>query len=348
MGQNSKYAYISMERAIEDSGLKAEEYESNPRVGGILGQADTSAENIDEVCQAVQTGKRIQNKIGPYRVTRTMGSSVSAVLSTQFKLQGTSYAISSACSTGAHCIGTAMEQIQLDKQDICFAGAGECGGWRSAVMFDAMGALSTRNDDPAKASRAFDKDRDGFVFGSGGGIVVVEELEHAKKRGAKIYAELVGYAATADGYDMVAPSGEGGKRAMQVAMAMADKIGGKKQVDYINTHGTSTPVGDIAELGAIKECFADLGYVPYVGSTKSLTGHALGAAGVLEAIYSLLMVKKGFLAESANIDNVVDEGEGLKVLTERFDGDVQRVMSNSFGFGGTNCCLVFDKYTETE
>jgi 3-oxoacyl-(acyl-carrier-protein) synthase len=240
-----------------------------------------------------------------------------------------------------------MEQIQLGKQDIVFAGAGECGGWRSAWMFDAMGALSSNyNEDPTSASRAFDTDRDGFVFGAGGGIVVLEELEHAKARGAKIYGELTGYAATSDGYDMVAPSGEGGERAMAMAMDMADKIAGKKPIDYINTHGTSTPVGDAMELKAVKSRFADLDYEPCVGSTKSLTGHALGAAGVCEAIYSLIMLNNNFLAESANLKNVVEEGKGMKMLTERYDGEVQRVMSNSFGFGGTNCCLVFDRYTE--
>jgi 3-oxoacyl-(acyl-carrier-protein) synthase len=345
MGQNSKYAYIAMQRAIEDSGLKPEEYESTPRVGGIIGQADTSAENIDEVCQAVAGKKRIQSKVGPYRVTRTMSSSVSAVLSTQFKLQGTAYSISSACATSAHCIGTGMEQIQLGKQDIVFCGAGECGGWRSAVMFDAMRALSSNfNDNPTIASRAFDSERDGFVFGAGGGMVVLEELEHAKARGAKIYGEITGYAATSDGYDMVAPSGEGGARAMDMAMDMADQIGGKKNVDYVNTHGTSTPVGDGAELKAIKSTFKARGYDPYIGSTKSLTGHALGAAGVHEAIYSLLMLNKGFLAESANINELDEAAVGLNILTKRYDGDVSRVMSNSFGFGGTNCCLIFDKY----
>ena len=345
MGQNAKYAYVAMANAIEDSGLKPEEYESNPRVGGILGQADTSAVNIDEVCKAVEGGKSVRAKIGPYRVTRTMSSSVSAVLATLFKVQGTSYSIGSACATSAHCIGTGMQQIQLGIQDIVFCGAGESGGWRSAWMFDAMGALSTQyNDAPETASRAFDTERDGFVFGAGGGVLVLESLESATKRGAKIYGELTGYAATSDGYDMVAPSGEGGGRAMKMAMEMADKIGGKKPIDYINTHGTSTPVGDAMELKAVKARFAEEGYSPYIGSTKSLTGHALGAAGVFEAIFSLLMVNKGFLAESANLNNVVEEAEGLKMLTSRFDGDVKRVMSNSFGFGGTNCCLVFDKY----
>jgi len=346
MGVNGKYAFLSMQRAIADSGLTPEQINS-PRVGGILGQADTSAADMEDMLNAVRGGKRVQSKVGPYRVTRTMGSSISAVLATHFKLQGPSYCISSACSTGAHCIGQGMEQIQLGKADVVFCGAGESGGWRTAAMFDAMTALSTKyNEDPSKASRPFDKDRDGFVIGAGGGIVVVEELEHAKARGAKIYGEVVGYGATADGYDMVAPSGVGGQRAMELAMAMADELGGDKKVDYINTHGTSTPVGDLMELQAIKDAFAPKGYQPHVGSTKSLTGHAVGAAGVHEAIYSTLMMNKGFLAESANIENLVDEAEGMNILTSRHEGEVNRVMSNSFGFGGTNACLVFDRYTE--
>merc|ERR1712066_694434 len=276
-------------------------------------------------------------KVGPYRVTRTMGSTVSAVLSSAFKLQGPSFSISSACSTGAHCIGVAMEQIQLNKADMAFAGAGENECWEFTVMFDCMGALSTkRNDDPTKASRAFDKDRDGFVIAGGGGMLVLEELEHAKARGAKIYAELVGYAANSDGYDVVAPSGVGGERCMKLAMAEANRIGGEKPVEYVNTHGTSTPVGDVQELGAVRRVFEPLGYQPWVGSTKSLSGHALGAAGVHEAIYSLLMAENGFLAQSANIEDLVDEAEGMNILTERHDGHVQRIMSNSFGFGGTN------------
>jgi len=346
MGQNAKYAFVAMQKAIEDSGLTPEQIQS-PRVAGILGQADTSAADLEDVVNAVRGQKRVQSKVGPYRITRTMGSSISAVLSTHFKLQGTSYAISSACSTGAHCIGQGMEQIQLGKSDVAFCGAGESGGWRTAAMFDAMQALSTKyNDEPTKASRAFDKERDGFVIGAGGGILVLEELEHAKARGAKIYGELVGYGATADGYDMVAPSGVGGQRAMEVAMAQADLLGGPIPVDYVNTHGTSTPVGDTMELQAIKDAFASKGYMPYIGSTKSLTGHAVGAAGVHEAIYSLLMMQKGFLAESANIDQLVDEGADMKILTSRYEGDVKRVASNSFGFGGTNACLIFDKYEE--
>lgn len=346
MGRNAQYAYIALARAIEDAGLNREQYEQNPRCASILGQGGTSIVDVVETVNAVASQvPRWPAKVGPYRVTKTMGSTVSAVLSSSFKLQGPSFSISSACSTGAHSIGVAMEQIQLNKADMAMAGAGEAEGWEFTSMFDCMGALSTkRNDTPTKASRAFDKDRDGFVIAGGGGMVVLEELEHAKARGAKIYAELVGYAANADGYDVVAPSGVGGERCMKLAMAMADEIGGERPVDYINTHGTSTPVGDVQELGAVKRVFEPLDYQPFVGSTKSLSGHALGAAGVHEAIYSLLMADRGFLAESANIDNLVDEADGLKILTSRHDGSVQRVMSNSFGFGGTNACLVFDKW----
>jgi 3-oxoacyl-(acyl-carrier-protein) synthase len=344
MGNNCKYAYIAMRDAIEDAGLAPEAIDS-PRVGGILGQGGTSLVDIDETLQAVAAQKL--RRIGPYRVTRSMGSTVSAVLATAFKLKGVSYSISSACSTGAHCIGVGMEQIQLGKQDIVFCGSGEAEDWGFSVMFDAMGALSTKyNDSPETASRAFDKSRDGFVIAGGGGIVVLEELEHAKARDAKIYGELVGYAANSDGYDMVAPSGVGGQACMKMAMAMANDIGGEKNVDYVNTHGTSTPVGDTMELGGIKTVFTEAGYQPFVGSTKSLSGHALGAAGVHEAIYSLLMLNRGFLAESANINDLVDEAEGMNILTKRHEGEVNRVMSNSFGFGGTNACLIFDRYTE--
>lgn len=276
-----------------------------------------------------------------------MGSTVSAVLSTAFKLQGPSFSISSACSTGAHCIGTGFQQILLGNSDMAFCGAGESEGWAFTAMFDCMGALSTSyNDTPETASRAFDKTRDGFVIAGGGGVVVLEELEHAKARGAKIYAEVVGYAANSDGYDMVAPSGVGGERCMKLAMDDATRRAGDKKVDYINTHGTSTPVGDVMELGAIKRRFEEEGYQPMVGSTKSLSGHALGAAGVHEAIYSILMMNNDFMAESANINDLVDEAEGMNILTERKDGAFNRAMSNSFGFGGTNCALIFDKYEE--
>jgi len=344
MGINAKFGYIAMLKAIEDSGLTPEVMNS-PRVGGILGQGGTSIIDIRETIDAVSANKL--RRIGPYRVTRSMGSTVSAVLATSFKLQGVSFSISSACSTGAHCIGVGMEQIQLGKQDVVFCGAGEAEDWGFSVMFDAMGALSTKyNDSPETASRAFDVSRDGFVISGGGGIVVLEELEHAKARGAKIYGELVGYGANSDGYDMVAPSGDGGIRCMRLAIDMANQVSGEKPVDYVNSHGTSTPVGDAMELQGIKTVFDEAGYQPFVGSTKSLSGHALGAAGVHEAIYSLLMMNRGFLAESANINNLAPEAEGMKVLTSRHDGEVNRVLSNSFGFGGTNACLVFDRYVE--
>lgn len=348
MGNNAKYAYVAMQRAIEDSGLKPEEYEENPRAAGILGQGGTSIPDIMDTVNAVKgESKRWRSKVGPFRVTRSMGSTVSAVLSTAFKLHGPSWSISSACSTGAHCIGTGFEQIQLGKSDIAFCGAGENESWEFTAMFDCMGALSTSyNDSPKTASRAFDKTRDGFVIAGGGGVVVLEEMEHAKARGAKIYAELVGYGANSDGYDMVAPSGVGGQRCMLLAMDEADRIGGEKPVNYVNTHGTSTPVGDVMELGGIKTVFDGKGYQPFVGSTKSLSGHALGAAGVHEAIYTLLMMDNDFMAESANIGDLVDEAEGMNILTERQDGSFKRAMSNSFGFGGTNCALVFDKYEE--
>jgi len=347
-GTNAKYAYVAMTRAVENSGLKPEEYQENPRVAGIIGQGGTSIPDIVETCDAVKSGvKRWKNKVGPFRVTRSMGSTCSAVLATAFKLQGASFSISSACSTGAHCIGTGFEQIQLGKSDIAFCGAGENVSWEFTSMFDCMGALSTDyNETPESASRPFDKTRDGFVIAGGGGVIVLEELEHAKKRDAKIYAELVGYGANSDGYDMVAPSGVGGERCMQLALTEADRIGGSKPVEYINTHGTSTPVGDVMELGAVKNLFDDKGYQPHIGSTKSLSGHALGAAGVHEAIYTILMMENDFMAESANINELVDEAEGMKILTKRNDTPFKRAMSNSFGFGGTNCALVFDKYEE--
>ncbi|KAJ8601155.1 hypothetical protein CTAYLR_008491 [Chrysophaeum taylorii] len=343
MGENAKYAFIALHDAIQDAGLAPEMYENNPRAAGILGQGGTSIPDVGETLDAVSAGKI--KKVGPYRVTRTMGSTVSAVLATAFKLRGCSYSVSSACSTGAHCIGIGMEQIWLNKHDVVFCGAGELENFGSTVMFDAMGALSSSyNDSPQTASRPFDVDRDGFVIAAGGGVVVLEELEHALARGAKIYGELTGYAATSDGYDMVAPSGEGGERCMREALAMADAVAGPKKIDYVNTHGTSTPVGDVKELAAIRNVFDDKGYFPHIGSTKSLSGHALSVAGVHEAIYSLLMMDRGFLAESANIVNLVEEADGLPILRERLDTGVHRVLSNSFGFGGTNACLVFDKW----
>jgi len=347
MGGNARYAYIALERALQDANLKPEEYNNNPRCASIIGQGGTSLTDVVETADAVRAqAPRWANKVGPYRVTRSMGSTTSAVLSTAFKLQGPSFSISSACSTGAHCIGVGMEQIVLDKADMAVCGAGELECFEFTAMFDCMGALSTKyNDTPEKASRAFDKDRDGFVIAGGGGMVVLEELDHALARGAKIYGELTGYAANADGYDVVAPSGVGGENCMKLAIGMADKSKyGDRKVDYVNTHGTSTPVGDIQELGAIGRVFSPKGYTPMVGSTKSLSGHSLGAAGVHEAIYSLLMMDNDFLAKSANIENLVDEGKDMNILTERYDGKVNRVVSNSFGFGGTNACLCFDRF----
>ena len=335
MGDAAAYAYISMKQAIEDAGL-TEEQVSNPRTGLVMGSGGASSSN------QVQAADILRNKglrrVGPYRVTQVMGSTTSACLATPFKIKGVNYSMSSACATSAHCIGNAMEQIQLGKQDIVFAGGAEEEHWTMSSLFDAMGALSTKyNETPDKASRAYDVDRDGFVIAGGGGVLVLEEYEHAKARGAKIYAELTGYGATSDGYDMVAPSGEGAIRCMQLATATVDA-----KIDYINAHGTSTPVGDLAELGAIKQAFGK--DTPLVGSTKSLSGHSLGAAGVQEAIYSLLMMKHDFIAASANIDNLDPEADGVSIVLERKDNaGLKTVMSNSFGFGGTNACLVFEK-----
>ena len=338
MGDAAAYAYLSMEQAIKDAGL-TEEQISNVRTGLIAGSGGASSADIVETADILRD-KGVR-RVGPYRVTRTMGSTVSACLATPFKIKGVNYSITSACATSAHCIGNAMEQIQLGKQDIVFAGGGEELHWSLSVMFDAMGALSTKyNDTPEKASRAYDANRDGFVIAGGGGMLVLEDYEHAKARGAKIYAELVGYGATSDGYDMVAPSGEGAVRCMQQAMGTVDG-----SIDYINSHGTSTPAGDIQELKAMKETFGD--EMPPVSSTKSLTGHSLGATGVQEAIYSLLMMENKFICASANIDELDPAAEGMPVVTERRDGvDLQRVMSNSFGFGGTNSTLVFQKMAD--
>lgn len=337
MGPAAAYAYIAMQRAVEDSGLSESEV-SNVRTGIIAGSGGASSASQVEAADILR--EKGLRRVGPYRVTQTMGSTVSACLATPFKIKGVNYSISSACSTSAHCIGNAMEQIQLGKQDVVFAGGGEEEHWTLSSLFDAMGALSTSyNDSPEKASRAYDADRDGFVIAGGGGMLVIEELEHAKARGATIYAELTGYGATSDGYDMVAPSGEGAIRCMQQAMAMS----GSAPVNYINAHGTSTPVGDIAELRAVRETFGN--EIPVVTSTKSLTGHSLGAAGVQEAIYSLLMQQGDFIAASANIDNLDADAEGMPIARERIDNaGLERVMSNSFGFGGTNACLIFDRY----
>jgi 3-oxoacyl-[acyl-carrier-protein] synthase-1 len=311
---------------------------SHERTGLIMGSGGASNINVIEAADILRE-KGIK-RVGPYRVPRTMGSTTSACLSTLFKIKGINYSISSACSTSAHCIGNAMEQIQLGKQDVVFAGGGEELDWSTSMLFDSMGALSSKyNDSPTKASRAFDADRDGFVISGGGGALVLESLDHAQARGAEIIAELVGYGATSDGYDMVAPSGEGAKRCMEIAIASVNG-----PIDYINAHGTSTPVGDVKELGAIQEVFGD-GSIPLIGSTKSLSGHALGAAGVNESIYSLLMLQNDFVAESVNIENLDSEAVGMPILTETKDVKLSRILSNSFGFGGTNACLVFEKFS---
>ena len=334
MGDAAAYAYVSMAQAIEDAGLTPEQV-SNDRTGLIAGSGGASSANQVEAADVLR--EKGLRRVGPYRVTRTMGSTVSACLATPFQIKGINYSISSACATSAHCIGNAVEQIQLGKQDVVFAGGGEEEHWTLSCLFDAMGALSTGyNDTPEKASRPYDKARDGFVIADGGGMLVLEELEHAKARGAKIYGEVVGYSATSDGYDMVAPSGEGAVRCMRQAMHGLE--GG---IDYINTHGTSTPVGDLAELKAIREVFG--GATPPMSSTKSLTGHSLGATGVQEAIYSLLMMEHGFIAASANIEQLDEQAEGFDIVTTRRDVPVNRILSNSFGFGGTNACLVMEK-----
>jgi len=334
MGDGAAYNYIAMQQAIEDSGLEEKDV-SNPRSGLIMGSGGPSTQNIVEAADILRT-KGVK-RIGPYMVTRGMSSTNSACLATPFKIKGVNYSITSACSTSAHCIGNGVEQIQMGKQDIVFAGGGEELHWTLSVLFDAMGAMSSKyNDAPETASRAFDANRDGFVISGGGGVLVLEELEHAKARGAKIYAELVGYGATSDGSDMVAPSGEGAVRCMRQALATVDC-----PIDYINAHGTSTPIGDVRELEAVKEVFGDS--IPALSSTKSLTGHAQGAAGVNEAIYSLLMMQAGFIAESVNIIDLDPVAEGFPIVRERQDKPLNCVMSNSFGFGGTNACLVFKK-----
>ncbi|MFC7368498.1 MULTISPECIES: beta-ketoacyl-ACP synthase I [Vreelandella] len=338
MGDAAAYAYVSMAQAIEDAGL-TEEQVSNERTGLIAGSGGASSANQVEAADVMR--EKGLRRVGPYRVTRTMGSTVSACLATPFKIKGVNYSISSACATSAHCIGSAMEQIQLGKQDVVFAGGGEEEHWTLSCLFDAMGALSTHyNDTPEKASRPYDQARDGFVIAGGGGMLVLEELEHAKARGAKIYGELVGYGATSDGHDMVAPSGEGATRCMRQAMATV-----QGSIDYINTHGTSTPVGDVAELKAIREVFGNS--TPAMSSTKSLTGHSLGATGVQEAIYSLLMMHNDFVAASANIEHLDEQADGFDIVKERRDDvTIERVLSNSFGFGGTNACLVFQRFSE--
>ena len=336
MGDAAAYAYLAMEQAVKDAGFSLDDI-SNPRIGLIAGSGGASTINQMEAIDILR--EKGVKRIGPYRVPRTMSSTVSACLATPFRIKGLNYSIASACATSAHCIGHAMEQIQMGKQDVVFAGGGEEEHWSQSCLFDAMGALSSQyNETPEQASRAYDANRDGFVIAGGGGIVVVEELEHALKRGAKIYAEIVGYGATSDGYDMVAPSGEGALRCMQQAMSTVEG-----PIDYLNTHGTSTPVGDVAEIKAVRNMFGDK--VPVISSTKSLSGHSLGAAGVHEAIYCMLMMQGNFLAASANIEELDPEVADMPILREtRENAQFDTVMSNSFGFGGTNATLVLKRW----
>jgi len=338
MGDAAAYTYVAMKQAIEDAGLP-EELVSNPRTGLIMGSGGGSPEN--QVLAADILREKGIRRVGPYMVPRTMSSTVSACLATPFKIKGLNYSISSACATGTHCIGNAMEQIQLGKQDIVFAGGGEEEHWAMSMLFDGMGALSSKyNETPDKASRSYDADRDGFVIAGGGGVVVLEELEHAKARGATIYAELTGYGATSDGHDMVAPSGEGAVRCMQMALSTVEG-----PIDYINTHGTSTPVGDVAETGAIKEVFGE--NVPPFSSSKSLCGHSLGAAGVQETIYCLLMMQNKFIQASANVETLDEKVAGMPLVTKRIDNaELNTVLTNNFGFGGTNASLVLSKYND--
>ena len=335
MGDAAAYAYLSTQEAIKDADLSQDEL-SNVRTGLIMGSGGASSE--DQIESADILREKGLKRIGPYRVTKAMGSTVSACLATSFGIKGINYSISSACATSAHCIGSGMEQIQLGKQDIVIAGGGEAEHWGMTSLFDAMGALSTKyNDNPSVASRAYDKDRDGFVIAGGGGSLILEEKEHAIARGATIYAKLSGYAATSDGEDMVSPSGEGGKRCMQVAWDMC----GRSKIDYINAHGTSTPAGDITELNAIKSVFGD--DIPRISSTKSLSGHSLGAAGVQESIYGLIMLKEQFIVGSANIENLDEGAEDFPIVRENIPAALNNFLSNSFGFGGTNATLIFEK-----
>ena len=335
MGDAAAYAYLSTEEAIKDASLNDSEL-SNQKTGLIMGSGGASSEDQIDSADILRT--KGLKRIGPYRVTKAMGSTVSACLATSFGIKGINYSISSACATSAHCIGSGMEQIQLGKQDIVIAGGGEAEHWGMTSLFDAMGALSTKyNEEPEKASRAYDKDRDGFVIAGGAGSIILEEKQHAIDRGVKIYAQLTGYAATSDGVDMVSPSGEGGERCMQIAWEMS----GNKNIDYINAHGTSTPAGDITELNAIKNVFGDK--VPWISSTKSLSGHSLGAAGVQEAIYGLIMMDEGFIAGSANIENLDEGAEAFPIVRENVSTELQSFLSNSFGFGGTNASLIFEK-----
>ena len=335
MGDAAAYAYLSTDQAIKDANID-EENLSNYRTGLIMGSGGASSE--DQIDSADILRSKGLKRIGPYRVTKAMGSTVSACLSTSFGIKGINFSISSACATSAHCIGSGMEQIQLGKQDIVIVGGGEAEHWGMTSLFDAMGALSTKyNDQPESASRAYDRDRDGFVIAGGAGTLILEEKKHALDRGANIYAQLTGYAATSDGEDMVSPSGEGGERCMKIAWEMC----GNKKIDYINAHGTSTPAGDITELDAIKAIFGDT--MPLISSTKSLSGHSLGAAGVHEAIYGLIMMKEGFITGSANIENLDLGAESFPIITENISTEIERFLSNSFGFGGTNATLIFEK-----
>ena len=338
MGDGAAYNYLAMEQAIADAGLEEGDV-SNERTGLVMGSGGPSTRNLVLAADIVR--EKGARRVGPFMVPRTMSSTNSATLATPFKIKGVSYSISSACATSAHCIGNGAEFIQLGKQDIVFAGGGEELHWSLSVLFDAMPSLSSKfNHAPEKASRPFDKDRDGFVISGGGGVLVLEELEHAKARGAKIYAELVGYGATSDGYDMVQPSGEGAVRCMRMALPDA-----ATPVDYLNAHGTGTPIGDVRELEATHEAFGDGNRVPYISSTKSLTGHSLGAAGVHEAIYCLLMMEHGFICASANVDELDAQAEGLPIVIERKDNvELNCVISNSFGFGGTNATLAFKRF----
>ncbi|HYC99416.1 beta-ketoacyl-ACP synthase I [Brevundimonas sp.] len=336
LANGTAWGHIAFEEALKDSGLTPDEIKSE-RIGLIVGEGGPSTQVI---LQAAQTtiDKGSPKRIGPFAVPKAMASGPSAVLATWFELKGINYSISSACATSAHCIGAAAEQIAWGKQDVVFAGGVEDIDWSMSNMFDAMGAMSSNfNESPATASRAYDRDRDGFVIAGGAGIVVLEEYERAVARGATIYAEVTGYGANSDGYDMVAPSGEGAERCMKIALEMA----GNPKIDYLNPHGTSTPVGDSKEMGAVRNVFGD--QMPVISSTKSLTGHSLGAAGAQEAIYCLLMMKNGFAAESAHIENLDPEFEGMPILRQRHDGELTHVMSNSFGFGGTNGTLILSK-----
>jgi 3-oxoacyl-[acyl-carrier-protein] synthase-1 len=338
LSQGGAWNHVAMKQAIADAGLEEADYQQDERVGIIMGSGGPSTRQIVEAADIVRQNKS-PKRIGPFAVPKAMSSTASATLATWFKLHGVNYSISSACSTSAHCIGNAYEMIQWGKQDMVFAGGHEDLDWSMSSLFDAMGAMSSKyNDTPATASRAYDVSRDGFVIAGGAGVLVLEELEHAKARGAKIYAEVVGYGATSDGYDMVAPSGEGAMRCMRQALATVTG-----EVDYINTHGTSTPVGDSKEIGAIREVFGDK--IPHIQSTKSLTGHSLGAAGVQESIYGLLMMQEKFIGESAHITELDPEFEGVPVVRKRIDNaKIDTVLSNSFGFGGTNATLVFQRH----